>query len=134
MKKKKRIFIAEDHAILRQGLRSLLSSRDDLEVVGEAEDGLETIRCVGESKPDLVLLDLSMPRMDGISAIKEIKKSYPETKILALTMYKKEEYILEVFKSGAEGYCLKSSDYEELLIAISALTSYALEMGLVTKE
>jgi DNA-binding NarL/FixJ family response regulator len=123
MKKKKRIFIAEDHAILRQGLRSLLSSRDDLEVVGEAEDGLETIRCVGESKPDLVLLDLSMPRMDGISAIKEIKKSYPETKILALTMYKKEEYILEVFKSGAEGYCLKSSDYEELLIAIKAVLS-----------
>ena len=123
MKKKNRIFIAEDHAILRQGLKSLLSSRDDLEVVGEAEDGLETIRCIGESKPDLILLDLSMPRMDGISAIKEIKKSYPETKILALTMHKKEEYILEVFKSGAEGYCLKSSDYEELLMAINAVLS-----------
>ena len=123
MKKKNRIFIAEDHAILRQGLKSLLSSRDDLEVVGEAEDGLETIRCIGESKPDLILLDLSMPRMDGISAIKEIKKSYPQIKILALTMHKKEEYILEVFKSGAEGYCLKSSDYEELLMAINAVLS-----------
>jgi DNA-binding NarL/FixJ family response regulator len=123
MTEKKRIVIAEDHAILRQGLMSLLSSNDDLEVVGEAEDGLEAIRCIEKNNPDLVLLDLSMPRMDGISVIKEIKKTYPETKILALTMYKKEEYVLDVFQSGAEGYCLKSSSYDELLMGIRAVLS-----------
>ena len=123
MNEKKRIVIAEDHAILRQGLRSLLSSHDDLEVVGEAEDGLEAVRCIETNNPDLVLLDLSMPKMDGISVIKEIKSRHTETKILALTMYRKEEYVLEVFKSGAEGYCLKSSPYDELLIAIRAVLS-----------
>ena len=123
MNEKKRIVIAEDHAILRQGLRSLLSSHDDLEVVGEAEDGLEAVRCIETNNPDLVLLDLSMPKMDGISVIKEIKNRHTETKILALTMYRKEEYVLEVFKSGAEGYCLKSSPYDELLIAIRAVLS-----------
>jgi DNA-binding NarL/FixJ family response regulator len=123
MKRKKRIVIAEDHAILRQGLRSLLGSNDDLEVIGEAEDGLEAIRCIEKNHPDLVLLDLSMPRMDGISVIKEIKKTYPEVKILALTMYKREEYVLEVFQSGAEGYCLKSSSYDELLVGIRAVLS-----------
>jgi DNA-binding NarL/FixJ family response regulator len=123
MMEKKRIVIAEDHAILRQGLRSLLDSNDNLEVVGEAEDGLEAIRCIEKNNPDLVLLDLSMPRMDGISVIKEIKKTYPEIKILALTMYKKEEYVLEVFQSGAEGYCIKSSPYDELLMGIRAVLS-----------
>jgi DNA-binding NarL/FixJ family response regulator len=123
MEMKKKVVIAEDHAILRQGLRSLLDSRDDLEVVDEAEDGLEAVRSVEKHNPDLLILDLSMPRMDGLSAIKETKKRFPKTRIVVLTMHKKEEYILEVFKSGAEGYCLKSSDYEELLMAVNAVLS-----------
>jgi DNA-binding NarL/FixJ family response regulator len=123
MREKKRIVIAEDHTILRQGLRSLLGSSEDLEVVGEAGDGLSAIHCVKNLSPDLVLLDLKMPKMDGISVIHEIKKISSGIKILALTMHRNEEYILEAFKSGADGYCLKSSSHEELLIAIRAVLS-----------
>ena len=123
MPRKKRIVIAEDHKILRQGLRSLLSTSDDLEVVGEAQDGMDAIQTIRESNPDLVLLDLNMPKMDGIAVIKDIKRRSPETKILALTMHKNEEYILEVFKSGGNGYCPKSSGHEELMMAIRAVLS-----------
>jgi DNA-binding NarL/FixJ family response regulator len=123
MQEKKRIVIAEDHTILREGLRSLLGSSDDLEVVGEAGDGLSAIRCANDLSPDLVLLDLKMPKMDGISVIHEIKKISPGIKILALTMHQNEEYILEAFRSGADGYCLKSSSHEELLMAIKAVLS-----------
>jgi len=123
MLEKKRIVIAEDHTILRQGLKALLRSNDNLEVVGEAEDGLETIRCVEKKNPDLLLLDLNMPKMDGISVIKEVKKRHSAIKIIVLTMHKQEEYILEAFKSGAEGYCLKASSHDELIMAIKAVLS-----------
>jgi DNA-binding NarL/FixJ family response regulator len=123
MNLKKRIVIAEDHTIVRDGLRSLISSNDDIDVIGEAGDGMEAIRCVNAKKPDLVLLDLNMPRMDGISAIKEIKKRSPDVKILALTMHKDEEYILEAFRSGADGYCIKTSSGEEVLSAIKIVLS-----------
>ncbi len=115
---KKTIVIAEDHTILREGLRALLGENENFEVVGEAEDGLETIRCAETLSPDLVLLDLAMPKMNGLAAIKEIKKQSPDTKILALTIHQSEEYILEAFRSGADGYCLKDSTHQELLMAI----------------
>ncbi|MCK9275423.1 MAG: response regulator transcription factor [Syntrophales bacterium] len=121
MLKKKRIVIAEDHKILRQGLRSLLNTSEDLEVVGEAGDGMSAIWTIKEKEPDLVLLDLNMPKMDGIAVIKEIKQQFPHTKILALTMYTKESYILEVFNSGGDGYCLKSAGHEDLMMAIKAV-------------
>ena len=120
---KKNIFIAEDHAVLRQGLRSLLDASGEFKVVGEAADGADAIRRITACNPDLVLLDLNMPKMDGISVIKDLKKRYPEIKILVLTMFKTEEYVLEVFQSGAEGYCLKSSPYDELLVGIRAVLS-----------
>jgi two-component system response regulator NreC len=123
MQEKKRVVIAEDHKILRQGLRSLLSTSEDLEVVGEAGDGMSAIRTIKEADPDLVLLDLNMPKMDGIAVIKEIKQQSPETKILALTMHRKEDYVLEVFNSGGDGYCLKSSGHEDLMMAIQAVLS-----------
>jgi len=121
LKKKRTIVIAEDHLILRQGLRSLLATSGDLEVVGEAGDGLEAIRGILEHKPDLVLLDLNMPRMNGISVILEIKRQAPDTKILALTMHKEEDFVLQAFHAGANGYCLKSAGHEELVIAIRAV-------------
>lgn len=123
MDTKKRIVIAEDHTIVRDGLRSLLISEGDFNVVGEAEDGMEAIRCVKSSEPDLLLLDLNMPKMDGISTIKEVKKQAPNVKILALTMHKDEEYILEAFRSGADGYCIKTSSGEEVLSAIKIVLS-----------
>lgn len=116
-----KIVIAEDHRILREGLRSLLQSRDDLEVVGEAEEGMGAIRCVEELHPDLLLLDLSMPKMSGISVIKDLKVRYPETKILALTIHESKNYILETFDSGIDGYCLKEACHSELFVAIDTV-------------
>jgi len=121
MKKKKSVVIVEDHVILRQGLRSLLDSSGEFEVVEEAEDGMEAIRVIQEKNPDLVLLDISMPKMNGISVIQQISGTCPDTKILVLTMHQEEDYILETFQCGADGYCLKTTDYEELLMAAKAV-------------
>ena len=121
MEDKKRIFIAEDQTIVRDGLRALLSSNPNFEVVGEAEDGRELIRNIEEYNPDLILMDLSMPRMNGMEAIKEVKKLLPDTKILVLTIHKTEEYILPVLKAGADGYVLKNDTQAELMTAIKSV-------------
>jgi DNA-binding NarL/FixJ family response regulator len=117
--KNHRIVIAEDHRILREGLKSLLQSSAGLEIVAEAEDGAEAIRAVEKHHPDLLLLDLSMPRMSGISVVKDLKSRFPEVKILALTIHDSEEYILESFHSGLDGYCLKDASHNELIAALT---------------
>ena len=113
-----RIVIAEDHTILREGLRALLSSKPDFEIVGEAEDGRDAIRRVGEERPDLILMDLSMPKMNGLEAIKEINKQNPETKVIVLTVHRTEEYIHAALQAGADGYVLKDATHKELEMAI----------------
>jgi two-component system response regulator NreC len=118
MGQKSRILIVEDYTILREGLRALVSANPALEVIGEAADGLSAIRWVEKMKPDLVLMDLSMPKMNGMDAIREIKKLSPETKILVLTVHKTEEYILATFQVGANGYVLKDATHSELSMAI----------------
>jgi DNA-binding NarL/FixJ family response regulator len=123
MKKCKRIVIAEDHTILRDGLKSLLSAYPDFDIVGEAENGRDAIRCVEKIAPDLVLMDLSMPKTNGLEAIKEIKKRNPETKIVALTVHKTEEYILATLEAGADGYVLKDAGQSELVMAIRNVLS-----------
>ena len=123
MSPKYRIVIAEDHTILREGLRALLSSNPDFEVVGEAEDGRGAIRCVEKLKPNLILTDLSMPRMNGMDAIREIKRRSRETKVLVLTVHKTEEYILATLQAGADGYLLKDSTHAELLAAVKHVLS-----------
>jgi two-component system response regulator NreC len=118
---KKRIVIAEDHTILREGLRALLSSDPDFDVVGEAEDGRDAIQCVENLTPDLVLMDLSLPRMNGLDAIKEIKRRSPKTKVLALTVHRTEEYILATLRAGADGYALKDATHAELVMGIKTV-------------
>lgn len=113
-----RIVIAEDHVILRDGLRSLLSQHRDFSVVGEAGDGLAAIALVKKLKPDLVLMDLSMPRLTGLDAIRELKKRFPGTRIVALTAHKTEEYVKAAFAAGVLGYVLKDDSSSELLAAI----------------
>jgi DNA-binding NarL/FixJ family response regulator len=118
MKEQFSVVIAEDYTILREGIKSLLSSNPDLKVVGEAGDGLEAVRAVRNLSPDLVLMDLSMPRMTGVDAIKEIKRIRPETRIIVLTARSAEEYIFESLHAGADGYLLKHASSTELLTAI----------------
>lgn len=113
-----RVVIVEDHAIIREGLRSLLSSVKGFDIVGEAEDGRVAIERIEELKPDLVLTDLSMPKMDGMDMIQTIKKRSPQTKIIALTVHRGEEYILATLKAGADGYVLKEADSAELVLAM----------------
>jgi two-component system response regulator NreC len=118
MSPKCHVVIVEDHAIIREGLRSLFSSSKEFEVVGEAEDGREAITCIEELKPDLVLTDLSMPKMDGMDMIETIKKKSPDTKVIALTVHRTEEYVVATLKAGADGYVLKEADYAELMMAV----------------
>ena len=114
----KKIVIAEDHAILRAGLRALFASRNGIEVVGEAGDGREAVRIVDKLKPDLLLIDLSMPKLNGMEAIREIKSRHAQIKIIVLTVHKSEEYIVASLAAGANGYILKDASQNELMLAL----------------
>jgi DNA-binding NarL/FixJ family response regulator len=118
---KHQVFIVEDHQLFREGLKSMLNSRDDIDIVGEAEDGLEAIRGIRRLKPDLVLLDLSMPKMGGISVMKEVKRELPDTRILALTIHESDQYVLEAFDAGTDGYCIKDASRQELMLAVDSV-------------
>jgi two-component system, NarL family, response regulator NreC len=122
-REKQRIVIAEDYTILREGLRAMIASYPDFEVVGEAGDGHEAVQSVEKLKPHLVLMDLSMPRMNGMDAIREIRRRAPETKIVVLTVHKTEEYILATLKAGADGYVLKDATRDELILAVRNVIS-----------
>ncbi len=121
MEKKNKIVIVEDHTIVRDGLRSLLTSTKDFEVVGEAGDGLKAFRIIEKTRPDLVLTDLSMPRTDGVDMIETIKKELPHAKIVALTVHRTEAYVLAALKAGADGYVQKEASYDELLMAVRSV-------------
>jgi CheY-like chemotaxis protein len=113
-----RILIVDDNPILREGLKSVLSHSPTFDIVGEAADGLEAIDSVNKLHPDLVLMDLSMPRMDGLAATEEIKKQWPGTKILVFTIYKSPEYRTAALTAGADGYVSKDSSRVELIQTI----------------
>jgi len=121
MKKKHTIVIADDHTLFRKGLRALLSIHEDLHILGEAENGQEALRAVAKHKPDLLLMDLSMPKMGGLEAIKEVKRQDPGTKILVLTIHGTEEFVLEALNAGASGYILKDATHDELVLAIRSV-------------
>jgi DNA-binding NarL/FixJ family response regulator len=116
-----RILLADDHAVLRAGLRLLLSKEEGFEIVGEAATGLETLSLAETHKPDLILLDVSMPALGGLDAISLLRKITPHTKILILTMHDDPQYLRQALKSGASGYVLKKAADVELLSAIRAV-------------
>jgi NarL family two-component system response regulator LiaR len=113
-----RILIADDHAVVREGLRALIEAKPDLELVGEAADGAEAVRLAHSLKPDVILLDLVMPRMDGIEAIREIKREDPAARILVLTSFAGDDKVFPAIKAGALGYLLKDSSSQALIQAI----------------
>ena len=118
-----KILIADDHPFIRSGILTMLRRVKDFEIVGEAEDGEQAIEKTGELTPHVVIIDISMPKLTGIEATKTIKKKFPETRMLVLSMHEDEEYILEVLKSGANGYILKTAGKDELVTAIRGVAS-----------
>jgi DNA-binding NarL/FixJ family response regulator len=121
MSKKYRIFIVEDHQLFREGLKSMLDNRGDIEITGEAEDGLDAVQKIRRVKPEMVLLDLSIPKISGISVMKEVKRHLPDLKILALTIHESDQYVLEAFEAGVDGYCIKDASRQELMLAIDSV-------------
>jgi two-component system response regulator NreC len=115
-----RVLLADDHTLIRSGIATLLQSSKDIQIVGEASDGDEAIRKTGELLPDVVVIDLSMPKLSGIEATKILKRKYPATQVLVLTMHENEEYVFQILKAGASGYVLKSAGKDELSAAIRA--------------
>jgi NarL family two-component system response regulator LiaR len=113
-----RVLIADDHAVVREGLRGLITSEPGMEVVGEAADGVEAVEKAGSLQPDVILLDLMMPRKSGLEAIGEIKGENPEARILVLTSFAEDDKVFPAIKTGALGYLLKDSSPQELLQAI----------------
>lgn len=112
------VFLADDHTIVRQGLAKLLEGEPNLRVVGEAENGREAVDKVGELKPDIVIMDIAMPMLNGIEATRQIRKACPSTKVIILSMYSHDRYISELFSLGASGYLLKSSTSTDIINAI----------------
>ncbi|MDQ4126490.1 MAG: response regulator transcription factor, partial [Actinomycetota bacterium] len=113
-----RVLIADDSALVRDGMRAMLASELDLEVVAEAANGEEALRVCRSSKPDLILMDVRMPKMDGLQATRAIKAAYPKTAILVVTTHESPEYLLDAVRAGAAGYVLKESTRRELLDAV----------------
>jgi two-component system response regulator NreC len=118
-----RVLVADDHTIVRQGLVGILKASEEIEVVGEASDGHEAVEKALKAKPDVAVLDVSMPRLSGFEAARRIHEALPGTRILVLTMHDDEEYILKMVRAGASGYLLKDGAASELLAGIHALKS-----------
>jgi NarL family two-component system response regulator LiaR len=116
-----KVLIADDHAVVREGTRQILEQESDIEVVAEAGDGEEAVRLVGAHRPDVAIIDISMPKLDGIEATKKIKELYPTVTVLILTAYDDDQFVFSLIEAGAAGYLLKSVRGRELIEAIRAV-------------
>lgn len=121
MDKKHRVLIVDDHTLFRAGLKALLIQDPAVEIVGEAGNGRDAIRAVSQLTPDLVLMDITMPGMNGIEAVTEIKRRYPEVRVLVMTLHTAEDYIHASLKAGADGYILKDATQEEFHVAMRSV-------------
>lgn len=119
--KKIRVFIVDDHIMLREGIKKLINSDSGFDIVGESGDGSEAVELVNKLKPDIVLMDISLPSLNGIEATRRIKRDNPKIKVLALTMHDNEEYLSQMLQAGASGYILKKAAVSELRNAIDAI-------------
>jgi two-component system response regulator NreC len=118
-----RILLADDHTILRAGLKMMLNAQPDMEVVGEAQDGRQAIEETQKLRPDIVLMDITMPDLNGIEATRQIKRLVSDVKILMLTMHEHDEYVFQALQAGASGYMLKEAADTELITALHVITS-----------
>lgn len=122
MTKKVRVLIADDHRVVREGLIAILETKEDIKIVAEAKDGAEAVEKARTLMPDVIVMDVSMPGMDGVEATRIIKREFPHIGILALTMYEDQQYIFDFVRAGATGYLLKDSDSTEIVSAIQAVS------------
>jgi len=118
-----RILVADNHGILRQGIQALIEKHSDMEVVGQADNGLEAVESVRQLQPDIVLMDVTMPVLNGIEATRQIKSELPEVKVLALSVHAKREFVLDMVKAGASGYMLKECVLDDLIRAINTVVA-----------
>ena len=116
-----RVLLADDHTILREGLAALLNAAPEISVVGQASDGVEAVESALRLRPNVVVTDISMPKLNGIEVVRRLAKQLPETRVLVLTMHTEEEYVLHLIRAGAAGYLLKDSAGTELLTAVRAI-------------
>lgn len=116
-----RVLVVDDHHVVRHGLEQLLATAGDIEVVGTASNGLEAIEAVGQLRPDVVLMDLSMPELDGVEATRRIAADHPSSRVLVLTSFSEQSRILDAISAGADGYLLKHSDPDEITAAVRAV-------------
>ena len=120
---KAKVLLVEDHIVVRQGLKALLSDEADIQIVGEADNGREALSLMATLQPDVVLMDISMPGLNGIEATWQIRQRHPDIKVVILSMHASEEYVFQVLRAGASGYVLKQSDSSEVLTAIRSTLS-----------
>jgi len=116
-----KVLVADDHTILRQGIKALLDNQAGIEVIGEAKDGREALTLIERLLPDVILMDIGMPGLNGLEATRRIKKKFPEIKVLVLTMYTNEEYVFQILHAGANGYLVKETAFQDLISAIKAV-------------
>ncbi|OKH34609.1 DNA-binding response regulator [Calothrix sp. HK-06] len=124
-----RILLVDDQHIIRQGLKSMLKSDANIEVIGEAENGQRALEFIAKSQPDIVLMDIRMPVMDGVAATKAIAENYPNVKVLVLTTFDDDEYVFQAMRLGAKGYLLKDTDPDVLMLAIHSVNKGQTQLG-----